>query len=166
MDLCAELTLQIAHLVHEQGNPPRSPACWQLLPHGGRASWTEAREILSRAPKPLMVAPLAEPGCLGLWSLGNLDEKGREILQHETDFLADYYSDRLEGYDTVVFTPSTSELRWSADELHRWSREYSMAAVDVWVVKDSRPGVARLTVRPAGGTAPPLGMETHPVAPH
>jgi hypothetical protein len=169
MDIGAELTLQIARLVHEGADPPRSPAFWSFLPDVSRASWPEARAILSAAPKPLLVGPLIEPGSLGLWTLDRLEDKARSVMSREMANQVAYFTEKLRVCEVgdggrIRFEPSTLELSLTVPDFLHWTREYSMT-VGLSLVKGPQPGVARLIVRPPGGGGPPLGAEPATWAP-
>jgi hypothetical protein len=163
MDIGAELTLQIARLVHERTDPPRSPAFWSILPDVGRATWPEARSILSAASKPLLVAPLIEPGSLGLWTFNAMEGKSRSVLTRETANQVQYFTEKLRVFelgdsDCIRFEPATPMFEISVRDFLQWAREYSIS-VGISIVKVPQARVGRLIVRPPGGGAAPLGME-------
>jgi hypothetical protein len=169
MDIGAELTLQIARLVHERSNPLRSPAYWSFWPHGGRATWSEARHILASAEKPLFVAPLVEPGVLGLWNLDSFNELKRAEFEHQFANQIQYYTEKLALFglleeDRVRFEPATPECTLSVSDFLRWARDYAIG-VGISIAQSPEPRVARITVRPPGGGGPPLGMQASPYAP-
>ena len=169
MDIGAELTLQIARLVHERKDPLRSPAFWSILPDVGRATWPEARSILSAVSKPLLVAPLIEPGSLGLWTFNALDEKSRSVLTRETANQVGYFTEKLQAFelgdsDSIRFEPATPAFEISVRDFLQWTREYSIF-VGLSIVRVPQVRVGRLIVRPPGGGAPFLGMEPTTWAP-
>ena len=159
----AELTLQIARLVHERSNPSRSPAYWQFWPEGHRGTWAEARAILAGLPKPVFVAPLVEPGALGIWSLASFDEQRRSELAHAFANQIRYYTEKLELYglteaDRVRFEPATPEFTLSVSEFLRWAQEYAIG-VGISLAQSPESRVCRIIIRPPGGGAAPLGTQ-------
>src|SRR5947199_270545 len=83
MDICAALTLHVTRFVQMPVEAPASPLRWTFVPEGRRAGWHEAGDLLSNAPKPLMVAPLLEPGLLGTWGISALGGSDRARADHE-----------------------------------------------------------------------------------
>ena len=166
MDIRAELTLRIALLVHQQVDPPRSPAHWSLLFETQRATWPQALTWLAQAPKPLLVTPLIAPGCLGVWSLSRLDETRQARFRYEMDNQVNGFEEMLRHHgltaeDHIRFEPSTPPLELSVGEFLQWAREYALH-VGLAIMKVPNERMGRLIVMPPSGNAPPLGCEpTH-----
>ena len=55
MDVGAELALRLAKLVQVRTFAPDGFDAWFLVPHFRKVNWAEARDLLSAAPKPLIV---------------------------------------------------------------------------------------------------------------
>lgn len=168
MDIGAELTLQIVRLVQERQDPPRSPASWSIWPAGGRATWAEARAILSAAPKPLLVAPLIEPGVLGMWTLESVGSAMRTKLAREFANQVQYFTAKLETIgigleDRMCFEPATPPLSMRVSDFLSWASEYAIG-VGISVDLSSQPGMGRIVVRPPGGGGPPMGTQVDPYA--
>lgn len=161
MDRRAELTLRIVWLAQEARRSRRSMRDWLFLPQFRRAAWGEAIAILEEAPKPLLVAPLVEPGHVAVWPLGLLDEPHRATAAANMAGLDAYFSEKLRlcGLDdtsTIVLHTDDADVELPMHEFRRWYRDYTVA-VGVTVSRGDRAGVGRLLVRAPGGRAPPLG---------
>lgn len=169
MDIGAELTLQIVRLVHERPDPPRSPASWSVWPEGGRLTWAEVRAVLAAAPKPLLVAPLIEPGALGMWTLDSLSAGMRTKLARGIASQVEYYTAKLEMIgltleDRMCFEPATPACVMRVGDFLDWAREYAIG-VGISIEQSSEPGMGRIVIRPPGGGGPPLGTRVDPYAP-
>ena len=161
MDTGAELTLQIGRLVqsHACGDVAPTPDAWLFWPRGDRLDWEGARGLLSRLTKPLLIAPLLEPGMLGLWTLDTIDEAHRQVVGQEISNQVQYYADKLTALSTqsavVRFGSGTAAYQMTRDEFLHWAAEYAIN-VGISLAASSDPGVAVVTVRPTGGGRPPL----------
>jgi hypothetical protein len=129
MDLCAALTLHVSRFVQMPVDPPASPTRWTFVPEGRRATWDEAAALLASAPKPLMVAPLLEPGALGSWGVRALAGDDLRRAQHElANQLAGlkHLLDQLGISDDaeVLFETPGDQLSLPVSELQRWFTEY------------------------------------------
>ncbi len=164
MDLAAELTLQSARLVQERANPPRSAARWMLMPAGVTLSWSQARDALAALPKPVFVAPMNEPGWLGIWDPRTFDGSARARFDAQIANQVGYYQDKLNAFglvdtDAVRFEPATPALTPCGGDILQWARDYAIGTgVSLAPVPDE--SACRVIVMPPGGGAPPLG--THP----
>src|SRR5690349_10406094 len=160
MDTGAELTLQIVRLAHARavGDVPGALQRWAFWPHGERCDWEEARALLSRLPKPVLVAPLAEPGMLGLWTVDMLAEEQRRAARRELSKQVEYLVDKLAALDDpelVRFGSGGSAYQLTRAELLQWATEYALN-VGISLGRSPDVGVAHVLVRPSGGGAPPL----------
>lgn len=157
MDLCAELTLRASRLLQEHRGPESSFAFWFFLPEFRKASWDEARELLTGAPKPLIVSPLVEPGFLATWRLDVMGPALRPASDYHAANQAEYYEAKLKvvGLDdrgAVELRVPTGDLTIPVPEFRRWYREYIFAGMTV--VKTTDPQVGRLMLHPPGGGRP------------
>ena len=162
MDNCAELTLQVARLSQAHKVTRRAMSDWFFVPAFRKATWAEAHDILAAAPKPLIVAPLVEPGHLATWSVEDVAPAERAGVQRHLDNFQEYFPEKLrvlgrEQAESFVFAGAEAELRLTVADFWRWTREYAIS-VGVTVDKTPEPGVGRLIVRPPGGGGPPLGL--------
>lgn len=167
MDLCAELTLRATRLLQEHRGPGSSFAFWFFLPEFHKASWDEARDLLSQAPKPLIVSPLAEPGMLATWRLDVMGPALRPASDYHAANQVEYYEAKLNvvGLDdhcSVQLRVPSGDLSLPVPEFRRWYREYLFGGITV--VKTTDPQVGRLLIRPPGGGGPPIGWD--PSLPH
>jgi hypothetical protein len=165
MDICAELTLRIVALAQADRQSRRSTREWFFVPEFRHATWPEAQAILAEAPKPLVVAPLIEPGYVAIWPLHRIDEQHRSGAARNMANLEAYYGQKLAacGLSSTARLQLHTEdhdLELSTGDFQRWYREYAIA-VGVTVDKTDQVGIGRLLVRPPGGGAPPLGESRH-----
>jgi len=161
MDACAELTLRIVRLVQEHHNPRSSLAYWFFFPEFRKATWTEAREILTAAPKPLLVAPLMESGALATWSISRLESDQRVAAEQQFANQQEYFSEKLRPLqlgdaDSIRLDTPAGNLDLLLPDFQRWVRDYAIS-VGISVNRDSDSRVGRLIIRPPGGGRP-LGM--------
>lgn len=159
MDPCAELTLRIVRAAQEALAPRSSAVDWLLLPEHRRATWPETRELLAAAPKPLIVAPLVEPGWLAFWSAAVLAPADRELLNREFANQREYFAEKLGAIrlneDGCVETPD-GEFDVPVAAFRRWTDEYTVAA-GIGMSRSSKPNRARVLIRLPGGGGPPVG---------
>lgn len=162
MDTGAELTLQIVRRVQSHARPdlPEAPELWTIWPRGERLDWEGARALLSRLPKPVLVAPLLEPGMLGLWTVDTLDARHRQVVDRGVANQVQYYGDKLTVLDVeqgpVRFGSGTSTCQMTRDEFLHWATEYAIN-VGISLETTADAGIARVRVRPSGG-GPPLTL--------
>ena len=147
----------------QEGRPARaSLAGWLFVPALRKATWSEACELVAAAPKPLLVAPLVEPGHLVMWSVDALDEVDRAVVVRELASLQQFCTEklRLSGVGptgSVRLHGPDAEMVLTIDEFARWLREFVMAGVGLIIRPTDESGVVRLLLLPPGGAAPPLG---------
>lgn len=163
MDVCAELTLRIIRLVQEHDRLNRSSVDWHFFPTYRHAPWPAAREILAATPKPLLVAALAEPGWIALWSVGDMRAPERADCEDAFANQRAYFEEKLRVYgldegDSIALTTPAGELTMTVADFRRWMREYALS-VGISLDKSSIPGMGRIVVRPSGGGRPWLGVE-------
>ena len=131
MDFGAELTLQIVWRAQTHARPDgaRSPESWLFWPRGERVDWEGARAMLGALPKPLLVAPLLEPGMLGLWTADALDEPCRQVVARGIANQVQYYADKLTAIGVeqgpVRFGSETSTYEMSREGFLDWAAEYA-----------------------------------------
>lgn len=146
MDRCAEFTLRVAAI--SQGVLPgaRTPTHWFLMPALKQVSWEEAREYLTKQPKPLFVSPLTEPDHLLVLPSAGL---GPAMGAHLTNQVAFYDEKipRLGLSDDAALILGTAEGEFAFDirEFKRWLGEYQVLA-RVVLAHTTEPGVAQILV--------------------
>ena len=168
MDIGAEFTLQIARFAQDRFAAPRSGARWYIVPGGGPLTWAAARDALAALPKPAMVAPLTEPGTLGVWLPNLLDDESRAWFRYQLANQMNYWQEKLKvcevsEVDPVVFEPATPPLALTGREFLQWVSEY-VVLVPVTMIKIDVGKGGRFLIMAPGGGGPPLGM-TDPYAP-
>jgi hypothetical protein len=132
MDTGAELTLQIVRRAQSYARPdvPPAPNAWLLWPGGERLDWVSARARLGALAKPLLVAPLLEPGMLALWPIDTLDEARKQVVRHGVANQVQYYADKLAAlgveHGPIRFESSTSQCEMNRDEFLHWATEYAI----------------------------------------
>jgi hypothetical protein len=162
MTIGAELTLQISRRVqaHARAELAEFPRLWSLWPRGERLDWDGTRALLDSLPKPLLVAPLLEPGMLGLWEHDPLDEQRRPIVRYGIKNQVQYYADKLAAIGAergpVRFGPSASRYEMTRDEFLLWATEYAIN-VGISLEPADDAGVALVRIRPSAG-GPPLTL--------
>jgi hypothetical protein len=168
MDTAAEFTLQIARFAQDRFVAPRSAARWYIMPWGKPLTWAAARDALAAFPKPALVAPLTEPGTLGVWLPKLLDEEGRAWFEYQLGNQMSYWQEKLKvcgvsETDPVVFEPATPALALTGREFLQWVAEY-VIGVPVTMIKIADGKGGRFLLMAPGGGGPPLGMHD-PYAP-
>lgn len=168
MNVQAELTLQIARLVQPR-NQRRPAADWMFWPDGFRVTWAEAIAFLADTPKPVIVAPLVEPGFLGLWSQADIGAARKETFASELANQRQYYEEKLHalgvGPQGLIHAEwTTPEQTVTVADFLRWADDYVMP-LPISLERSDESGAVRLIVSPPGGGAPPLGRRSSDVAP-
>lgn len=158
MDTRAELTLRLVRIAQEALQPHSSLVDWMLFPHYRHARWTDARQLLATAAKPVLVVPLLEPGCLSFWSARDLTPDARRQLEDELANQRQYFASRLDGYaltrPAFVESPDGA-YRLPLSDFRKWTAEYCIP-IGLSMTK-SAPDTARILVRPPGGHRQPVG---------
>ncbi|HEY4101200.1 MAG TPA: hypothetical protein VGM20_10015 [Gemmatimonadales bacterium] len=142
--------------VQQPRDHPASPLEWIFAPHGRRERWAAAREHLSRAPKPLIAAPLAEPGMIALWNIGTFDDEQRvraeQRFANQLQWLNKGITHLgLAPTDLFLFETDADQFELPVAELARWLGEY--ATMVPWTIGegvDTRRR-ARLMIRRSNG---------------
>lgn len=127
MDPCAELTLRLLRIAQEALEPNSSLVDWMILPLLRRADWHQAAQYLTAATKPVLVAPILEPGCFALWSIHEESPGSQRAFELELDEQRRFLTGRLDSL--CLTTPGFVET----------------------------PDTARVLVRRPGGGRPPVG---------
>lgn len=166
MSAAAELTLHITRLVHERPDPWRSPASWSIVWDDRRLTWDDACAAPDAARKPVLVAPLLEPGWIALWHRDDLDERRRARFDAQIENQLQYYRAKLDAIglgdgDTVRFEAAPPGWAMTVADFLGWASEYGML-VGISLAAADAPGACRVIIRPAGGGGPPLGMQASP----
>jgi hypothetical protein len=164
-DISAELTLRVARFIQMPEAPPASPARWFFVPEFYSAPWDEALALLTAAPKPLIIAPLPDPGFLGTWYVGALTGVHRERVDHQLQNQQAFFASQLEGLsltdtDTIVFDSGADETTIDVSAFRSWLRDYTVCAGSTLHRHTTAPRTAALLVRrPHGGWSPGMTCE-------
>jgi hypothetical protein len=167
IDISAELTLRIARFIQMPDTPPASPARWFFVPEFYSAPWEEAGALLAAAPKPLVVAPLPDPGFLGTWYVGALAGVHRTRADHQLHNQQAFFASQLEHLgltetDTVVFDSGADETVIDVASFRCWLRDYAVCAGSTLQRQALAPHAAALIIRRAcGGWSPGIACD-HP----
>ncbi len=164
MDTCAELTLRLVRAGQEALDPRSSMVDWDFYPEHHHATWSQAREILKEAAKPLIVAPLLESGSVAIWSVGALDPKHRAKMEHEFANQCRYLNQKLEmlalGDSDWIETPDGA-FTLTVAEFKQWATEYTiLVGIGMGASPVARRG--RILIRPPGGGRQPVGYYIQP----
>lgn len=156
----ADLTLLILRLVQGEPRPPAKE--WFLVPSFVEATQEIARQRLEAARKPVIVAPLLEPGFVGEWEFADLDAVRRaraeqELMNRNAYFEAKFRTTWPDGVDAVRLKEGDADLRLDLASFRAWAQEYYVA-VGHGLERERDPRVARLTIRPVGGNRRPIGL--------
>lgn len=160
MDVGAELALRLARLVQQRTFAPDGFDAWFLVPTFRKVSWADARDLLSAAPKPLIVSPLPDPGFLGLWPLATVPETDVAGSRHHVANQVAYFRAKLTGLgytteDHVSFADGEELLTLSVPEFLSWCAEYAVFA-GTTVERREEAGIAWLVVVRPRPRAPDL----------
>jgi hypothetical protein len=156
MDACAELTLRLVRAGQEALNPRSSMLDWVFFPEHQHATWSQAREILTGAAKPLIVAPLLESGSVAIWSVGAIQPQHRAALEREFANQCQYFNEKLAALaldDTDQIETPDGSFTLSVAELRRWATEYTVP-VGIGMTASPVARRGRILIRPPGGGRP------------
>ena len=145
---------------------PDTPDRWVFTPDGVRGDWDTAAEHLAGAPKPLVVAPLQEPGMLGTWSVQALEGGARRRMEHEFENLREFVEEcaaqfGLVDHSRVCFGSAAGVVEITLAELRRWVREYAVI-IGLLLRRDPADEVTWLTIRRTDATWSRGGPDRHP----
>jgi hypothetical protein len=156
MDVCAELTLRLVRAAQEALNPLSSMLDWVFFPEHQHATWSQAREILAEAPKPLIVAPMLESGSVAIWSVSALQPQHRTVSEREFANQCEYFNEKLTAFaldDTDQVETPDGTFTITVAEFREWATQY---AVFIGISMTATPMArrCRILVRPPGGGRP------------
>ena len=158
----AELALHIARFVQMPVGSAEWPEHWEFVLRGGRYSRTEAAEVLARSPKPVLVAPLLEPGMLALWPADALDEEGRSRFDHDFANQVEAVAGRIRDLELtdssrILFVTAAGRVVLSAAECRACFRAYAVLAGWNLVKGPDGDHPASLVIRRSDGQWSPGG---------
>jgi hypothetical protein len=158
----ADLTLRVVRAV--QGPPRGAVVQWFIVPDLEEVGWSGLTRMLAALPKPVVIAPLLQPGMIGVWTIGSLTESQRHIVRRLTKNRVDYFREKLDllsdaPVQTIEFRPEDeNKLRMTRTDFERWIRDFSVS-VGITVVSTGDPTMARLIVLLPGSGSSPTGFE-------
>jgi hypothetical protein len=129
MDSCAELTLRLVRAGQEALNPVSSMLDWDFFPEHQHATWSQAREILTQATKPLIVAPLLESGSVAIWSVAALQPQHRTVFERELANQCEYFKEKLAAFaldDTDQIETPDGTFTLTVAEFRQWATQYTV----------------------------------------
>lgn len=156
MDVCAELTLRLVRVGQEALTPRSSMVDWVFFPIHQHATWSQAREILTRAAKPVIVAPLLESGSVAIWSVDAFEPQHRGTLEREFANQVQYFNEKLAALtlkDTDQIETPDGAFTLTVRELRQWATEYTVP-IGIGMTASPMPHRGRILVRPPGGGRP------------
>ncbi len=128
MDTSAEFTLRLLEASQPPGKRNSLGSSWYFFPALAKASWDEAREILTAAAKPLVVAPLPEPHHIAIWG----PDAAPKVTWHINNQL-EFTKDKLQRLgltdtDAIVLGTERGDFTISVPDYMRWLSEYTILA--------------------------------------
>jgi hypothetical protein len=133
---------------------------WDFYPEHYHATWAQAREVLTAAVKPLIVAPLLESGSVAIWSIGSLNPEHLAKTEREFDNQRRYFDEKVEVLKLCdsdrIETPDGS-FALSVGDFKQWAADYALL-VGVGMGPSPVPRTGRIHIRPPGGCRPPVGL--------
>jgi hypothetical protein len=106
------------------------------------------------------VAPLLEPGMLGIWPIDTLDEERKRAVGRGIANQVQYYAEKLVALGVedgpIRFASGSSPYEMSRDEFLHWATEY---AINVGITLEAAAdgASARVRILPVRGR-PPLTL--------
>jgi hypothetical protein len=159
MDACAELTLRLVRAGQEALNPCSSMVDWDFFPEHRHATWSQAREILAGAAKPIIVAPLLESGSVAIWSAGALEPQHSTVFEREFANQCEYFNKKLAAFaldDTDQVETPDGAFTITVAEFRQWATQYTVL-VGISITATPVAHRCRVLIRPPGGGRPPVG---------
>jgi len=156
MDACAELTLRLVRAGQEALNPRSSMVDWVFYPDHQHVTWSQAREILIGAAKPLIVAPLLESGSVAIWSVSALEPQHRTVMEREFANQCEYFNEKLAALaldDTDQIETPDGTFTLTVAELRQWATQYTVT-VGIGMTATPVARMGRILIRPPGGGRP------------
>jgi hypothetical protein len=148
----AALSLHIARFLQSDPNVPMSPARWSLFPRLDKLTFTAACAALDSLAKPILFAPLIEPGSIFVTSADELVGDVRDVwLSHHRNqtvnvdpFLQRYGA---VASDVLAFGRVNDVIETRVEVLREWTRDYLMSAPITFHSDPVRRGTHWLVVR-------------------
>jgi hypothetical protein len=152
----AQLSLHIARFLHAPADDRRSPVRWRLLPSLAEQTFSDACASLATLPKPIVFAPLTEPGSVYVAPLATLAAGDASAWQWHHKNQVDNFGPFMSALgasddDVLAFGRDEDVIETRVSVLRQWTQEY-LVPLQLTIVKDrTRAGYHWLVVRHGDG---------------
>jgi len=172
LDEPAQITIALTEFVQTALAVATRPY-WRVLPNPLPLKRNDVVNTLALQPKPVRVAPLAQPGALGTWAYQPTSELEKTLFEQRARNVKARVGEILEpfvnGGDSipVLLEHEATEWVFPSSAVEQWSRDYVLDGVG-WILVDSggdpRAPVRFILGRPDGTWFPsdprhPLGSK-------
>jgi hypothetical protein len=170
-DVPAQITIALVEFV-QTALAVAARTYWRVLPSPLPLRRIDVVKILAAMPKPIRVAPLAQPGALGTWPYEPANEVERKLFEQRARRIENRVHEILEPFTAggnpvpVLLEHEATEWLVPSDAVEAWSRDHVLDGVG-WILVDSggdpRAPVRFVLSRPDGTWYPALPR--HPLGP-
>ena len=162
----AELALHIVRFVQMPVASADWPEDWVFVLASRRLDRAGAVDFLAKAPKPLFVAPLVEPGMLAIWHASALVGEERRRIEHEfanqVEAVASRVSDLgLSEASRILFETAAGRVDLTVAEFRMCFRDFAVIAGWSLIKGPDRDYPARLVIRKSAEHWSPGGPSRH-----
>jgi len=166
-DAPAQITVALVEFV-QTALAVAARSYWRVLPNPLPLQRSDVITTLAHLPKPIRVAPLAQPGALGTWPYAPSSElektlfkqSARNLQKRVQEILAPFTQD---GPVPILLEHETTQWILKSDDVEQWTRDYVLDGVG-WILVDSggdpRAPVRFVLCRPDGTWFPALPRRT------
>jgi hypothetical protein len=147
------------------GRNGAQPAIWYVVPNPAPLSYPGLCKALDEHPKPILVAALAEPGLVGVWSFASEDSPQKQFLRSNLRSQLAYLKHKVAALApdnpevTVLLEIEGESEVYSLAQLEAWARDFGVVACG-WTMTnnedDSRAPLRLILRRPDGTFSPGL----------
>ncbi len=170
-DVPAQITIALVEFV-QTALAVAARTYWRVLPSPLPLRRNDVVKTLASRPKPIRVAPLAQPGALGTWPYEPANELERKLFEQRARKIENRVHEILEPFTAgghpvpVLLAHEAADWLVPSDAVEVWSRDYVLDGVG-WILVDSggdpRAPVRFILSRPDGTWYPALPR--HPLGP-
>jgi Clp amino terminal domain, pathogenicity island component len=168
LDVPAQITIALVEFV-QTALAVAARSYWRVLPSPLPLRRPDVVTTLASLPKPIRVAPLAQPGALGTWPYTPASDLERTLFEQRAAKVQSRVREILEpftkGGETVRVLLAHESTEWlvPSDAVEQWSRDYVLDGVG-WILVDSggdpRAPVRFILSRPDGTWYPAVPHHT------
>jgi len=167
-DVPAQITVALIEFV-QTALAVAARSYWRVLPNPLPLRRDDVVTTLANLPKPIRVAPLAQPGAVGTWPYTPtsdlertlFEQRARNVQSRVDEILGPFAQDDRQV--PVLLEHGTTETIVQSGDVQQWSRDYVLDGVG-WILVDSggdpRAPVRFILSRPDGTWFP--GLPRHP----